>query len=210
MFGIFYISNNGVVVICFAEVGGYRQLQMREVASFLNGDVISANDYEVLNKNIAIHYASFNQYKFEVGQLDGLYFLPDYFSYPEYSGEFLSLCLSVVDLNAKGNVVKMLAGSYLGYNDDDADYLRWFCRGNSDGFILASVHGLENYDVATNTVSDIVTFDQPENVYAQIDCGDDFLVFTELLRETYDLDYRYSKILKQTRAAGPVALSRRS
>jgi len=196
----FYISNNGVVVICFAEVGGYRQLQMREVASFLNGDVISANDYEVLNKNIAIHYASFNQYKFEVGQLDGLYFLPDYFSYPEYSGEFLSLCLSVVDLNAKGNVVKMLAGSYLGYNDDDADYLRWFCRGNSDGFILASVHGLENYDVATNTVSDIVTFDQPENVYAQIDCGDDFLVFTELLRETYDLDYRYSKILKQTRA----------
>jgi len=195
-----YISDNGAVVICFAEVGGYRQLQMREVASFLNGDVVSANDYEVLNKNTAIHYASFNQYIFEVGHLDGLYFLPDYFSYPDYTEEFLSLCLSVIDLNSKDHVVKMLTGSYLGYNDDDANFLRWFCRGSSDGFILASVHGLEKYDVASNTVSDIVTFDQPENVYAQIDCGDNFLVFTELLRKTYDLDYHHSKVLKQTRA----------
>ena len=106
----------------------------------------------------------------------------------------------MIDLNVKDHVVKMMTGSYVGYNDDSTDYLRWFCRGNADGFILASVHGLEKYDIATNTVSDIVTFNQPENVYAQIDCGDNFLVFTELLRKTYDLDYRYSNELKQTRA----------
>jgi hypothetical protein len=59
---------------------------------------------------------------------------------------------------------------------------------------------LEKYDIETNTVTSIVSFEQPENVYAQIDCGDNFLVFTELLRKTYELDYRYSNELKQTRA----------
>ena len=196
----FYISDNGVVVICFAEINHHRQVQLREVVSFQNGQPVYMADYKGAKYDPSIHYTGFNRNKIEIGQLDGLYFLPDYFSYPEYNGEFLSLCLSVIDLNAKDNVVKMLTDWYLGYNDDSADYMRWFCRGSSDGFILASVHGLEKYDVATNTVLDIVTFDQPENMYAQIDCGDHFLVFTELLRKTYDLDYHYSNDLKQTRA----------
>jgi len=195
----FYISDNGVVVICFAEVNHHMQAQLRDVASFKNGRVLTMSDYKGEKFDPSIIYTGINQSRVEIGQLDGLYFLPDYFSEPDYKGEFLSLCLSVIDLNAKDHVVKMLS-DWLGYNDDSADYLRWFCRGNSDEFILASVHGLERFDLATNTVSDIVTFDQPENVYAQIDCGDNFLVFTELLRKTYDLDYRYSNILKQTRA----------
>ena len=196
----FYVSDQGIIVICFAEVGSYRLIQLRDVVSFQNGQAVAASEYDVLNQNIAFHYAGFNQRRLEVGRLGGLYYLPDYFSDSDYTGEFLSHCLSVIDLNAKDHVVKMMTGSYLGYNDDSTDYLRWFCRGSSDGFILASVHGLEKYDIATNNVSDIVTFNQPENVYAQIDCGDSFLVFTELLRKTYDLDYRYSNELKQTRA----------
>lgn len=196
----FYISDNGVVVICFAEVNHHMQAQLRYVASFKNEKVVSASDYKVVNESSTIHYAGFNHNRFKVGYQESLYFLADYFSDPDYKGEFLSSCLSVVDLNSIDHTVKMLTGSYLGYNDDNAYFLRWFCRGNSDEFILGSVHGLEKYDLATNTVSDIVTFDQPENVYFQIDCGDHFLVFTELLRRTYDLDYRYSNILKQTRA----------
>ncbi len=196
----FYISDNGVVVICFADINHHMQAQLREVVSFKNGQAVPMADYKGVKYDPSIHYTGFNQNRVEIGKLDGLYFLPDYFSYPEYNGEFLSLCLSVIDLNAKDNVVKMLTDWYLGYNNDSADYLRWFCRGSSNGFILASVHGLEKYDVATNTVSDIVTFDQPENMYAQIDCGDHFLVFTELLRKTYGLDYHYSNDLKQTRA----------
>jgi len=195
----FYISDNGVVVICFAEVNHHMQAQLRDVVSFKNGRVLKMPDYKGEKFNPSINYTGFNQSRVEIGQLDGLYFLPYYFSEPDYKGEFLSLCLSVIDLTAKDHVVKMLS-DWLGYNDDSADHLRWFCRGNSDEFILASVHGLEKYEFATNTVSDIVTFDQPENVYFQIDCGDNFLVFTELLRKTYDLDYRYSNILKQTRA----------
>ena len=196
----FYVSDQGVIVICFAEVGSYRLIQLRVVVSFQNGQTVAASEYDVLNQNIAFHYAGFNQRRLEVGRLGGLYYLPDYFSDSDYTGEFLSHCLSVIDLNAKDHVVKMMTGSYLGYNDDSRDYLRWFCSGSADGFILASVHGLEKFDIATNTVTSIVSFEQPENVYAQIDCRDNFLVFTELLRKTYDLDYRYSNELKQTRA----------
>ena len=195
----FYIADQGVVVICFAEVGSYRLIQSREVVSFQNGQAVPMAGYELINENTSIHNTSFNQGRLEIGHLEGLYFLPDYFSYPEYTGDYLSLCLSVIDLNAKDHGVKMLT-DWLGYNDNNSDYLRWFCRGSADGFILASVHGLEKFDIATNTVTSIVSFEQPENIYAQIDCGDNFLVFTELLRKTYDLDYRYSKILKQTRA----------
>ena len=197
----FYISNHGVVVICFAEVNHHMKVQLREVASFLKGHVVPRTDFTIVNEGTAVNYESFNQGTLDIGQLNGISLISDSFSMTDSpTKEFLTFCLSAIDLNTKDHVVKMLAGSYLGYNDDDSDYVRWFCRGNSDGFILASVHGLEKFDLATNTVSDIATFDQPENVYFQIDCGDNFLVFTELLRKTYDLDYRYSKKLKQTRA----------
>lgn len=197
----FYISNHGVVVICFAEVNHHMKVQIREVASFLNGHVVPRTDYTIVNEGTAVNYEGLNQSTLAVGQLNGISLISDSFSMTDSpTKEFLTFCLSVLDQNTRNDVVKMMTGSYLGYNDDDADYLRWFCRGNSDGFILASVHGLEKYDLATNTVSDIVTFDQPENVYAQIDCGDNFLVFTELLRKTYDLDYHYYRELKQTRA----------
>ena len=195
----FYVSDQDVVVICFAEVNHHMKAQLRYVASFQNGQPVLIADYKGKKFDPSIIYTGFNRSSVEIGQLDGLYFLPDYFPEPEYNGEFLYLCLSMIDLKAKDDAVKMLS-DWLGYNDDSANYLRWFCSGSADGFILASVHGLEKYDIATNTVSDIVTFNQPENVYAQIDCGDNFLVFTQLLRKTYDLDYRYSNILKQTRA----------
>lgn len=197
----FYISDQGVVVICFAEVNHHMKVQLREVASFFKDHVVPRTNYTIMNEGTAVNYESFNQGTLGIGQLNGILLISDSFSMMDSPAkEFLNFCLSVIDLNAKDHVVKMLTGSYLGYNDDDADFVRWFCRGSSDEFILASVHGLEKYDLATNTVSDIVTIDQPENMYAQIDCGDNFLVFTELLRKTYDLDYRYSNVLKQTRA----------
>lgn len=196
----FYVSDQDVVVICFAEVNHHMKVQLREVASFLNDHVVPRTDFTVVNEGTTVNYASFNQRTLDIGQLDGIYLISDSFSMTDLpTKEFLNLCLSVIDLNAKDHSVKMLT-DWLGYNDDSRDYLRWFCRGDAKGFILASVHGLEKYDIATNTVSDIVTFNQPENVYAQIDCGDNFLVFTQLLRKTYDLDYRYTNILKQTRA----------
>lgn len=193
----FYISDSGINVICFAEVGSYRLIQFREVASFIDGLMVPIPDYDILDKETRVNYESFNQDLFKIGRLGGLCFLSDSFiSADDSSLNFLNLNLSIIDLNSNDHIIKMMAGSYLGYNDDCASFSRWFCRGDANGFILASVHGLEKYDIATNTVSDIVSFDQPENVYFQIDCGDNFLVFTQLLRKTYDLDYRYSNILK--------------
>ena len=196
----FYVSDQGVVVICFAEVNHHMKVQLREVACFLNDHVVPRTDFTVVNEGTTVDYASFNQRTLAIGQLDGISLISDSFTMTDSpTKEFVNLCLSVIDLNAKDHGVKMLT-DWLGYNDNNSDYLRWFCRGSADGFILASVHGLEKFDIATNTVTSIVSFEQPENVYAQIDCGDNFLVFTELLRKTYDLDYRYSNELKQTRA----------
>lgn len=197
----FYISDHGVVVICFAEVNHHMKVQLREVASFLKDHVVPRTDYTIVNEGTAVHYESYNHGTLSMGQLNGIFLISDsFFMMDSPAKEFLNFCLSVIDLNAKDHVVKMMTDWYLGYNNDSGNYLRWFCRGSSDGFILASVHGMEKYDLATNTVSDIVTFDQPENMYAQIDYGDNFLVFTEFIRKPCKLDYLFSNKRKQTRA----------
>ena len=65
----FYVSDQGVIVICFAEVGSYRLIQLRDVVSFQNGQAVAASEYEVLNQNIAFHYTGLNQRRLEVGRL---------------------------------------------------------------------------------------------------------------------------------------------
>ena len=193
----FYIADNGIVVICFVEINQQLQFQQRFTTSFQNGKAVPATDYKVVNQDFAVNYASFNQYKLEASHLGGLYFLYDSFSATEHdSGAMLNLCLSIGDLDSNNHVIKMMTGSYVGYNDDSGDYLRWFGRANSDGFLLSSVHGLEKYDVTSNTISSVVTFDPPENLFSQIDCGDRVLVLTQRLRKNKLLDYFMSDVMK--------------
>ena len=197
----FYISVNGVVVICFMDNDNHVGARLYYLEGFRENKAIPVADYTIVNKNVDIKYATFNKRIFGLGKLDNMFFLSDVFRIEKYSpGETMILGDTIIDLDSDHYIIKNMIDRSIGYNDNNSDYLRWFCRGSSDGFILASVHGLEKYDLATNTITSIVSFEQPESVYAQIDCKDNILMFTQLLRETYHKDYYYSRELKQTRA----------
>ncbi|MEZ4510158.1 MAG: hypothetical protein R2912_12860, partial [Eubacteriales bacterium] len=202
--GDFYISDNGVVVIYFMEVNSHMKVRLRYLVSFQNSTAVDIDNYEVINESNEAVYTTFNQSPLGIGHLDGLYFMSDSFRRREYfSGEAISSFESIIDLESNSKIAIKMLGRNIGYNDNQRQrYWRWFCRGDANGFIFASAHGLEAYDISSNKTRDIVVFDQPETLFSQIDCGDSFLVFTQWLRKSYEANYYFSEALKLNRALG--------
>ena len=202
--GDFYISDNGIVVIYFMEVNDHMQVRLRYLVSFQNGIAVDIEDYEIVDVNNEADCKTYNQELIGLGYLDGLCFISSTYVFKKYfHGEIISDCDSIIDLESNNKNVMKISGRNTGYNDNQRQrYWRWFCRGDENGFIFASDHGLEAYDFVSNTVRDIVVFDQPETLFYQIDCGDSLLVFTQWLRKSYDADYYFSEVLKFNRVLG--------
>ena len=201
----FYIADNGIVVIRFVEIAGYPGRTHFYFVSFRNGIAIQGSSYELVDDKSDIVYSTFNQYPLYLGRLDELYFLSYSFRNKAYlERESINFINALIDLNVEKNRIALSSERWQldHINDYENHFSRRFCRGNANGLIFTSVHGLESYDFNTNAITDLVTFKSPESVYSQIDCGDSILVFTQQLRKNELWDSIAVNTLKLNRALG--------
>lgn len=184
----FYVSKTGVFVLRFTNVVGYDGSSALSVATFVDSRAIVFPDYQVINKGVINHVASFNGALLSfLRYTDLFYVLANYESTTSQQDERLYGwgSLSVYD-SSQNQVALPLDRIYSCISArSKSDYARSTCRVDGEKTIFATVRGIESYDKPSKTTSSIVTFPSEEYVYNQLDCGDYFLVLTECLRSSY-------------------------
>ncbi len=184
----FYVSKTGIFVLRFTNVVGYDGSSALSAATFVDSRAIVFPNYQVINKGVVNHVASFNGALLSFLRYEDLFYvLANYESTTSQQDERLtgwgSLC--VYD-SSQNQVALPLDRSYSCISArSKSSYARSICRIDGEKTIFATVRGLESYDMVSNATSDIVTFPANEYVYNQLDFKDSILVFTECLRSSY-------------------------
>ena len=184
----FYVSRSGIVVLRFTDVIGYDVSSGLSAATFIDSRAITFPDYQVINSGIVGQVDTINEALLSFLRYANFYYVIG--NYTSTSPEQDALLygwgsVSVYD-SFQNQVALSLDRCYSCTSaGSNSDFARAICRINGDKAIFASVRGLESYDMASNTSTDIVTFSPTECLYNQLDLGDYILVFTERLRSSY-------------------------
>lgn len=201
----FVLDDSGCVVVRFVNIVGYNGDSGLSVVTFRNNQAISFSQYALLEDSSRSAVTKSNQALFNLVRLNDLYFVPGNYALGQSEAAeqlYGRGTLSVYDANRQQPALPIdrLYSAAEAYNA--ADFPRWIARVDGNTILFASVRGLFAYDMDTKMASDIVSFALPDCLYAQIDCGNNILVFTERLRSSYRANALATRIFRQNRMLG--------